>query len=105
MGRKTEKPAANNIRAWREYRRLTQEELADRIGTAPNVISLLEAGERGLSEKWLVKLADALETTPGRLLDYAPEDLDAAYLDAALSVPPEDRPQVLAIIETFRKVG
>lgn len=105
MGRKAEKPAANHLRAWREFRQLTQEQLADKVGTAANVISLLESGERGLSHKWLLKLAPVLGTTPGFLLDHNPYTLDTSFLDAALSVPPENRQQALAILQTFRKTG
>lgn len=103
MPKKTTKEAANHLRAWREYRRLTQEQLAEAVGTAGNVIGLLESGERGLSHKWLLKLAPALGTTPGFLLDHSPYDLDTAFLDAALSVPKESREQALAILETFKK--
>lgn len=84
---------------------MSQEQLAERIGTAGNVIGLLESGERGLSHKWLLRLAPELGTTPGFLLDHDPYDLDTSYLDAMMAVPPENRPQVLAIIETFKKTA
>jgi transcriptional regulator with XRE-family HTH domain len=102
MARRPVKQSANHLRAWREYRRMTQEELASRIGTAGNVIGLLESGERGLSHKWLLKLAPALQTTPGFLLDHDPNDLDTAFLQAAMDVPAEHRTQALAILKTFR---
>lgn len=105
MPTKSSKPATNNLRAWREHRRLSQDQLAAKVGTKGNVIGHLESGERGLSDKWLRRLAPALGTTPGFLLDHSPEDLDAAYIDAAMSVPPDDRPQVLEILKTFKKVG
>jgi transcriptional regulator with XRE-family HTH domain len=97
----------NNLRAWREFRRLTQEQLAVAIDppTTGAVISLLESGDRQLSPKWLRKLAPALGTTPGYLLDYTPDDINAAYLEAALSVPQHDRPQVLQILKTFKRAG
>jgi transcriptional regulator with XRE-family HTH domain len=105
MPRQSTKPAVNNLRAWREYRRLSQDQLAEKVGTKGNVIGHLESGERGLSDKWLRRLAPALGTTPGFLLDHSPTDLDAAYIDAAMSVGPEDRPQVLEILKTFRRVS
>lgn len=92
----------NHLKAWRKFRLLTQEELADKVGTTKAVISNLETGSRGLSDKWLRKLAPALGTTPGFLLDYDPNDLDTAYLDAALSVPKERRAQAMHILETFK---
>jgi transcriptional regulator with XRE-family HTH domain len=105
MARRPHKPSANHLRAWREFRGLSQEELAEKVGTAGNVISLLESGERGLSDKWLRKLAPALGTTPGYLLDHDPNDIDAAFLEAALAVPKEDRAKVLSILQAFRKTG
>lgn len=102
MATRSQKKAANNLRAWREFRELTQDELAAKIGTAGNVISLLEAGERRLSDKWLLKLAPALGTSAGFLLDYDPNDIDAAFIDAAMSVPKERRAQALQILRTFK---
>lgn len=97
----------NNLRAWREFRRLTQEQLAAALDppTTGAVISLLESGDRQLSPKWLRKLAPALGTRPGFLLDYLPEDIDADYLAAAMAVPQSNRPQVLQILKTFKSIG
>lgn len=105
MGRKAESIATNNLRAWREHRQMTQEELAEKIDTAANVIHQLETGKTRLSDKWLMRLAPALGTTPGFLLDHSPDDMDASFLEAALSVHPADRPQALQILRTFRKTG
>lgn len=102
MAKKPSKKSANNLRAWREFRGLTQEQLAELVGSAGNVIGLLESGERGLSYKWLMKLAPVLGTTPGFLLDHDPNDLDTAYLEAALAVPPKDRETALKILKTFK---
>lgn len=92
----------NHLKAWRKFRHLTQEELAAKVDTTKAVISNLETGSRGLSDKWLRRLAPVLGTTPGFLLDYDPNDLDTAYLDAALSVPKDRREQAMHILETFR---
>lgn len=102
MGRKTTKPSANHLRAWRELRKLTQAELAERVGTTDNVISLLESGERGLSHKWLLKLAPALGTTPGRLLDHDPNDLDSDFLEEAMSVPKERRDEARLFFKALK---
>jgi hypothetical protein len=53
----------NNLRAWRVDRGLSQEQLAAKV-------------VRGLSLKWLRRLADALDTTPGHLTDHLPEQAE-----------------------------
>ena len=105
MPKRPTKTPANHLRAWREKRGLSQEALARLVGTAGNVISLLESGDRALSDKWLRKRAPALGTQPGFLLDHDPNDLDASLLEAVLAVPKEQRPQVLKILEAFKATG
>jgi transcriptional regulator with XRE-family HTH domain len=105
MAKKTQKPSVNHLRAWREFRQMSQEELAARVGTAGNVIGLLESGERGLSDKWLRRLAPELGTTAGFLLDYAPEDIDRDLLEAVQQVSAEEKPRVLQILQTFKRTA
>jgi transcriptional regulator with XRE-family HTH domain len=93
----------NHLRAWREFRRMKQSELAEKIGTTGAVISLLESGDRKLSPKWLYRLAPALKTTPGHLMEHNPEDLPTDVLDVWIDVPEEDRPRVLKAIEAFKR--
>ena len=105
MPKRPSKSSANHLRAWREKRGLSQDALAKKIGTAGNVISLLESGDRALSHKWLLRLAPALGTTPGFLLDHDPDDLDTDLLQAVLSIPREQRSQALRILEALRPTG
>lgn len=84
---------------------MSQEDLAKAVGTAGNVIGLLESGERGLSDKWLRRLAPALGTTPGFLLDYDPEDVDRDILEAVREISSADKPKVLRILQEFKRVG
>lgn len=97
------KNSANHLRAWRELRRLTQEQLAEKVGTAGNVISLLESGDRQLSPKWLRKLAPALNTTPGFLLEHNPNELPTEFLDIWNEVPEERKAQALDVLKTFTR--
>lgn len=92
----------NHLRAWRKFRHLTLEEVADQAGTTKAVIQQLETGRLTVSHKWLLRIAPVLGTTPGFLLDHDPNDLDTAFLEAALSVPKERREQALQILETFK---
>lgn len=97
----------NHLRAWRKFRRMTQQELADAVepATSKSVIASIESGARGLSDKWLRRLAPALGTTPGFLLDYAPEQLPTEFLDVVERIPAESRDQALAVLKTFARTG
>jgi len=99
--KKTSRP--NKLTAWREFRGLTQDELAALIGTNGSVISLLESGGRGLSLKWLIRLAPALKTTPGMLLDHDPNNLDNSILELWGQVPDTQKPQAREILVTFAR--
>ncbi len=59
------------LKAFREWRGLTQQQLADKAGTAKNYISQIETGRRQPGGKLLHKLARALEVPADLLLDDA----------------------------------
>jgi len=92
----------NFLRAWREYRGLTQAKLAEAVDTTGAVISLLEAGERGLSDKWLRRLAPVLGTTPGHLLDIDPHDVDHDFFEIFNSMSKEMQEQAKSILRALR---
>lgn len=104
MAKDSKKPA-NHLRAWREFRGLTQEKLAELADTKGSTISLLESGDRGLSDKWLRRFAPILKTSPGFLMDHDPNNLDTSFIDAWNDIPPDRRAQALAVIQTFRRTG
>ncbi len=81
---------------------MTQAKLAEAVGTTGAVISLLESGDRGLSDKWLRKLAPVLGTTPGNLLENDPNDGPGDLMDIWASVPQARRKQALDVLKTFR---
>jgi len=58
----------NRIRALREERGLTQDVLAERIGTSKMQVSRLERGERRLTQGWMEKIGAALACHPAELL-------------------------------------
>jgi transcriptional regulator with XRE-family HTH domain len=92
----------NHLKAWREFRKMSQEELAERVGTTASQISMLETGDRGLSAKWLRKLAPVLKTTPGHLLDHDPNVVDNDVFDIWMGIEKRDRAQALRVLKTFR---
>lgn len=91
----------NHLRAWREYRGLSQPELAERIGTSHQVIGYLERGRTQLSAKWLRKLAPALDTTPGMLLDHNPNDLSTDIIDIWSHMDKRQQRQIADIARTL----
>jgi transcriptional regulator with XRE-family HTH domain len=100
--------AGNLLQAWREHRRLTQEELAEKVGTYSGQISLLENGKRQLSVKWLFRLADALDITPGWLLDHHPDDLSPDIYDIWGRIPETQKQvarDVMLAFQHFPKEG
>jgi transcriptional regulator with XRE-family HTH domain len=105
MGKKSSKPAANHLRAWREFRRLSQDQLAEMVNTKGNVIGLLESGERGLSDKWLRKLAPALGTRPGFLLEFSPYEVDPGFLMEMIETPKEAQPRAAEMLRLLRDAG
>jgi DNA-binding XRE family transcriptional regulator len=58
-----------NLRAARVRKALSQEELASRSGVQQGEISRIERGKRDPQVSTLIRLAQALEMPPGRLLD------------------------------------
>lgn len=98
-------PFPNHLRAWREFRHLTQDELAEMVGSSKATIGHLENGVRRLSDKWLTPLAKALNTSPGYILDHDPNDLPTAVLDVWADIPTEQREQALKVLQSFRRTG
>ena len=84
---------------------MTLEQLAEKVGTSPGMISMLESGDRGLSAKWLRRLAPALKTTPGHLLEHDPGDIPTDVLDIWASIDIRDRATAIRVLESFRKTG
>jgi transcriptional regulator with XRE-family HTH domain len=62
----------NSVKSWRVFRNLTVEQLSDLTGLSTGNISAIENRRQGYSDESLEKLAHALRTTPGALLDVDP---------------------------------
>ena len=77
----------NRIRELREARGLTQQQLADACGTTQPTIDRLEKGIRQLTEKWMQRLASALQVEPADLLATA---LTAGLSEDAAPYVPRD---------------
>lgn len=91
----------NHLRAWREYRGMSQPELAELAGTSHQVIGYLERGRTQLSAKWLRKLAPILGTTPGHILDYEPRDQSHDVMSLWSKIDDADRDQAARVLQSF----
>lgn len=60
------------VKEWRQYRSLTQEQLAERIGKTHGAISQLERGLVDYTQGMIEALAYALRCEPGDLLSVNP---------------------------------
>ena len=69
---------ARNLRAARRKRKLTQEEVAERSGVQQGEVSRIEAGKRDPQVSTLLRIAEALEVSPGSLLDGIADSASAA---------------------------
>ncbi|HZZ34338.1 MAG TPA: helix-turn-helix transcriptional regulator [Caulobacteraceae bacterium] len=96
-------PEANFLKAWREHRRMTQAQLAEKADTTGAVISLLESGDRRLSDKWLRRIAPALGIPVGYLLEQHPDNVQADILEVWAEIPEDRREQALDVLKAFRK--
>lgn len=60
------------VRQWRQYRRMKMEVLAEKCGLSVAHISQIETGSRGYTRASLEAIANALDTSPGYLLEFNP---------------------------------
>ena len=93
------KPIRLYLAEWREYRKLDQDQVADRLGVTAATISRHETGERSSNEAYLAALAEALDCHP---TDFWRDPAHPSADDLMRSLPEDQRAQVLRIIQTFK---
>lgn len=72
------------LRQWRQYRKLTLEQLAEKVGTSKSYVSEIERGVVRYNQDTLESLAAALNCSPADLLSRdptAPQDENAEIFD------------------------
>jgi len=92
------------IRAWREFRGLTQEQLADRLSTTKANISRIENLRQGYTQDFLEACADALRTDPASLIMRDPSE-PAGIWSIWEHAKPGQRRQITEIARTLTKTG
>lgn len=102
MGKKSKQ--RHFIRAWREFRNLSQEALAERMGIARSYISHIENGKRRYDQIFLESAADALGCAPADLIMRDPTESGSIW-SIWDQITPHDREQAMKVLETFKKTG
>jgi len=92
------------LKQWREYRNLTQEQLAERVGWSVGNVSQLERGLQGYSQEGLEALAEALQCDPGQILTVDPSG-DEAIWSIWERAKPGERQMIVEIAKTVVKTG
>jgi transcriptional regulator with XRE-family HTH domain len=92
------------LKQWREYRGLTQEQLAERVGWSVGNVSQLERGLQGYSQEGLEALAEALRCDPGQLLTVDPTGDDAMW-SIWEKAEPGQRKIIVELAKTVVKTG
>ena len=102
-------PIRHYLREWREYRGLTQQQLADRLpvgedgkATGKDQVSRWERAERGMTMDVQAALAEALDIEPGALF----RDPQQPSADEILRrATPEQRVLAFRVIDTLLRTG
>ena len=92
------------IRAWREYRGLTQEQFAERIGINRAYLSKIETGKRRYDQPFLEAAADVLRCDPADLIVRDPRDPEGIW-SIWDTLAPAQRVQVVEIAKTLKRTG
>jgi transcriptional regulator with XRE-family HTH domain len=95
----------NHLRAWRIFRKMNGADLAKALEITPGMVSDLENSKRGLSAKWLRRLAPVLKTTPGLLLDHDPRSLDSDVLEIWIAAGLREREQIVGAARAIVRTG
>lgn len=93
------------IGKWREYRGLSQDQLAERIGMSRANYSKIERGVVPYSQDFLEEAANALNCEPADLIMRDPYSPVWSIYDTLKTLPEEQQKQALAVIEALRKAS
>lgn len=95
------------LRQWREYRNLTQDQAADRIGVDRSHLSKIENGREPYNQSFLEAAAIAYLCDPPDILMRNPLDKSAVWtlIDAVKTTTPATQKQIQAVVETIIKTG
>lgn len=95
-------PISHNIKYYRQMKRMTQQQLADKIGITNTVIQRYESGVISVPYERILQLADALDVSPVTLmgLDNAGER-EEALVDAYSKLTEENKQTVDQVVKSL----
>lgn len=95
------------LREWRKFRKLTQEQVADRTGIDQSTVQRIEAGKLPYNEETLQRFAHAFGCDVADLFTINPLKPDPPKLvyDRLRAAPKELQQRALAVIEALLKAG
>lgn len=101
---------ATFIRAWREYRGLSQDRLVERMreyveGFSKSTLSRIENGKQAYTQDVLEALAECLQCNPADLIMRTPDSGLWTIIDTLRSLPQAQQDTVAAMIEGLRKAS
>lgn len=88
---------------WREYRGLTQEQVADRIDYSRNYYSEIEKGKKQFNEEFLYALAHAFSADPWELLRRNPLLPSNDVVDLLALIDEPDRAAAIRMLEAMAR--
>ena len=92
------------IKEWREYRGLSQERLAERIGKSPGLVSQIENYKGPYTQETLEAIAAALGCEAADLLVRDPRDPEGLWtVWDALAAP--ERQQAINILKALKRAS
>lgn len=90
----------NRIRAAREKKGITQEELADRINISPSHISVIERGVKTARIDTVVRIANELDVSADYMLqDLVKRSRESQLLSSIMDLPETDRSRLLNAVK------
>lgn len=96
----------NRIKALRKAKGISQQRLAELIGTSKPQMGRLENGHRRLSDHWIARIAAALNVRPGELLHEVPKELDIkaeTLVDLFEQLPDAQKDALIQLAESMAK--
>jgi transcriptional regulator with XRE-family HTH domain len=93
-------PRKHFIRKWREFRGLTQDQLAERLEMSKASLSRIENLKQPYTQNFLEAAADALSTDVASLLIRDPTDPDALW-SIVDNLKPAQRKQAIRLLKAL----